>query len=380
MSASDPLLALDGAVAAPEQGVPAHFGAPLIEQRALEAGDAVVSLSHHGVITVTGPDRLSWLHSMTSQRLTGLASGVSVETLLLDPNGRIERAIRLVDDGDRSWLLLDQGDAAPLVEFLLRMRFALRVEVEDVSERYAAVLAFAGGTALPALRGLGAAVVEWEDPWSTPVSGGVQYAAGPHPAAGWSATQLVLPRERLVDVADLVRRGTIAAAGLSAFEALEVRAWRPSRHGEVDERAIPHELDWLRTAVHLDKGCYRGQETVAKVHNLGHPPRRLVLLHLDGFGGELPAAGALVYRSSASGDPESRPVGRITRSALHHEWGGIALALLKRSVPEDAELEVLIGDAAGGEVVAAAQEVIVPADAGATRRERIASQFSARRS
>jgi folate-binding protein YgfZ len=184
----------------------------------------------------------------------------------------------------------------------------------------------------------------------------------------------------------------VRVAGLTSLDALEVRAWRPSRRGEVDERAIPHELDWLRTAVHLNKGCYRGQETIAKVHNLGHPPRRLVLLHLDGSGGELPTAGALVYPAGAESD--ARPVGRVTRSALHYEWGGIALALLKRSVPEDAELEVALGDAraASGdnstdsgntagdgsaaddsahtspsERIAAAQEVIVPSDAGRTR-------------
>lgn len=376
MSDIDPFLRLDGAVEArtvgppadtEPLGVPAHFGSPLIEQRALEAGDALVSLSHRGIVTIAGDDRLGWLHSMTSQSLTGLAPGASAETLLLDPNGRIERAIRLVDDGERSWLLVDEGDAAPLVEFLQRMRFAMRVEVEDVGDRYAAVLAFDGGSALPALRSLGAAVAEWRDPWAGVVTGGVQYARGEHPAAGWSATQLVLARERLGDAAALVRDGVTGAAGLSALDALEVRAWRPSRHGEVDERAIPHEFDWMRTAVHLSKGCYRGQETVAKVHNLGHPPRRLALLHLDGSGGELPAAGALVFRAGESADPESRPVGRVTRAALHHEWGGIALALLKRAVPADAGLEVRLGEDPASEAIAAAQEVIVPADAGSVR-------------
>lgn len=372
MSASDPFLRLDGAVesiavGSEGVGVPSHFGSPLVEQRALEAGDAIASLSHRGVVTVAGEDRLSWLHSMTSQSLTGLAPGVSVETLLLDPNGRIERAIRLVDDGERSWLLVDEGDAAPLTEFLQRMRFAMRVEVEDASDRFAVVLAFDGGSALPALRSLGAAVAEWRDPWAGIVSGGVQYARGEHPAAGWSATQLVLPRDRLADAAALVRSGATGAAGLTAVDALEVRAWRPSRHGEVDERAIPHELDWMRTAVHLNKGCYRGQETIAKVHNLGHPPRRLVLLHLDGSGGELPGSGALVFRRGESAGADARPVGRVTRSALHHEWGGIALALLKRSVPEDAELEVRLGEDPASEAVAASQEVIVPADAGSVR-------------
>lgn len=392
---TSPFLAIPGAVG---ETTPQHYGAPVAEQRALEEGNAIVDLSHHGVITVSGADRLSWLNSMTSQQLLGLAPGESAETLLLDPNGRIEHAIRVIDDGETAWLLVDEGAAESLSAFLLRMRFALRVEVADVTNEYAAVLAFDGGTALPALRKLGP-VAEWADPWANVVRGGAQYAHGEHPGSTWSATQLVFPRERLSDVADLVI-GTepVRAAGTMALDALEIRAWRPSRAGDVDERAIPHEFDWLRTAVHLSKGCYRGQETVAKVHNLGHPPRRLALLHLDGSEGELPGPGALVFLAgqgtgdaagstpgeasatvtsatvaSAAAASAPRPVGRVTRVALHHEWGGIALALLKRSVPGDALLEVRRGEHAADPqapvegVVAAAQEVIVPSDAGATR-------------
>lgn len=361
----DPFLDLPGAVAGDSSPAPAHFGAPLAEQRALANGDAVVSLSHRSIVTVSGPDRLSWLDSMTSQRLLGLPPGESAESLLLDPNGRIEHALRIVDDGERTWVLVDEGEVESLVAFLQRMRFALRVEVADVSAEYAAVVAFDGGSAVPALRALGTAVAEWRDPWAEVQRGGTQYAQGDHPGAHWSATQFVFSRADLPQVARLVGSGSLRAAGVLAYEALEVRAWRPSFHGEVDERSIPHETDWLRSAVHLTKGCYRGQETVAKVHNLGHPPRRLVLLHLDGSGGELPEPGALVYLAGESGAEEARPVGRVTRAALHFEWGAIALALLKRSVDERAGLELRAPG--GGEAIAAAQEVIVPADAGKTR-------------
>lgn len=375
----DPFLALPGAVGNGDALL--HFGAPLVEQRALETGDAIVSLSHRGIVTVAGADRLSWLHSMTSQGLAGLAPGESVETLLLDPQGRIEHAIRLVDDGDRAWLLVDEGSAPSLAEYLQRMRFAMRVEVEDVSASHSALLVFDGGSALPALRSLDLAIVEWRDPWARQLPGGVQYARGEHTAEGWSAVQLVFRREDLNAVADLLTRQTSAedkaaengrttllAAGTLALDALEIRAWRPSRHAEVDDRSIPHELDWLRTAVHLNKGCYRGQETIAKVHNLGHPPRRLAMLHLDGSDGELPEAGALVFPAGTAGADGARPVGRVTRAALHHEWGGIALALLKRSVSEDAPLEVVLDGGEGADrTVAANQEVIVPSDAGATR-------------
>jgi folate-binding protein YgfZ len=152
---------------------------------------------------------------------------------------------------------------------------------------------------------------------------------------------------------DRVRAGTPQVAGVDALEALRIAAWRPRFAHEVDARSIPHELDWLRSAVHLDKGCYRGQETVAKVHNLGRPPRRLVQLDLDGSESVLPAPGAPVL----AGDAE---VGTVTSSARHHEDGPIALAVVKRSVPQDAVLAVRTAD---GDV-AAAQRVVVPADAG----------------
>lgn len=367
----NPFIELPGAVVAEDTGVAAHYGEPLLEQRVLDEGAAITDLSHRGIVVVSGQDRLSWLHSMTSQQLMGLRPGECVETMLLDPNGRIERVIRLVDDGERAWLLVDEDSAAPLTEFLMRMRFALRVEVQDLSAEYAAVLAFEGPAA-EALRSM-VPVIEWRDPWARVLPGGVQYARGEHPGESWSAVQFVFSRDRLEEVVGLVRAGSVRVAGSLALDALEVRAWRPAQHGDVDDRSIPHEFDWMRTAVHLTKGCYRGQETVAKVHNLGHPPRRLVLLHLDGSGGELPVAGALVYRAGEAADPESRPVGRVTRSALHHEWGGIALALLKRSVPEDADLELRSGvDGADsgsteGQIIAASQEIVVPADAGATK-------------
>lgn len=369
---TSPLLHLPGAIAgvsddgATDLPVALHYGSPLQEQRALEAGNAVVDLSHRGIVTVAGADRLSWLNSMTSQQLSGLQPGDSTETLLLDPNGRIQHVIRVVDDGERAWLLVDEGSAPELSAYLTRMRFAMRVEVADVSADFAAVLAFEGGSAASALEALGP-VATWEDPWAEVTRGGTQYAHGEHPGLTWSARQFVFPVATLEPVAGLVHAGAVRAAGLMALEALEIRAWRPSRVGDVDERAIPHEFDWLRTAVHLNKGCYRGQETVAKVHNLGHPPRRLTLLHLDGTEGALPAPGALVFAAGESAAEGTRPVGRVTRAALHYDWGGIALALLKRSVPEDALLEVRIGETGQGGSIAASQEVIVPADAGAVR-------------
>lgn len=365
---ASPFLALAGAVPGEgvDEGVPAHYGNPIIEQRRLEAGRAIVDGSNRGVVTVTGPDRLSWLHSMASQALARLAPGESAEALLLDANGHIEHVAHVVDDGATTWLIVEGADAPALAAFLDRMRFMLRVEVADVSADWA-ILGAMGADALdlavPAAAPNGVAL-DWADPWGS--AAGHQYAreAG-HPASGWRWVERLVPRPALADAAAAVAAGRVEAAGSLAAEALRVAAWRPRHATEVDEKAIPHELDWLRSAVDLGKGCYKGQETVAKVLNLGRPPRRLVLLHLDGSDTVLPAPGETVVGEKvrpepAEGEaPERREVGRITSSAMHHELGPIALAVVKRAVPGDLPLIV----ESHGIDVAAAQVEIVPADA-----------------
>jgi folate-binding protein YgfZ len=326
---------------------PQHYGNPVTEQRALAAGTAIVDLSDRGVIAVTGPDRLTWLDSLTSQSLAQLVPGESAESLLLDPTGRLEHAMRIVDDGVTAWLLVDS--APQLAAWLDRMRFMLQVTVEDRTDDFATIGTL-GSLELPAAAPNGVPLI-WNDPWAGVVAGGHQYAlTSAHPGSEWTYREVLVDRG-----ADL---SALPAAGTLALEALRIAAWRPRLSTEADDRTIPHELDWLRTAVHLSKGCYRGQETVAKVHNLGHPPRRLVMLHLDGSEGILPTAGDAVALLGTEGDAS---VGQVTSSAIHHELGPIALAVIKRTTPGDASLVVR----ADGALIAAAQEVIVPTDAGA---------------
>lgn len=328
-----------------------HVGSPVAEQRRLASGSAVAPLGDRRVITVSGEDRRSWLDSLSSQALTHLAPGVSTELLILDPQGRVEHAASVVDDGETTWLIVDAVDAEALASWLTRMRFRLRVEVRDRSDELSVI----GGTRA-AVAALSTVAPVWIDPWPDVSPGGWAYArVDPHPGADrdWA--------EAIVDAAELDRliaaavAGEIALAGRDAVDALRVAAWRPRVGVDADERLLPHEMDWLRTAVHLSKGCYRGQETVAKVHNLGHPPRRVVALQLDGSDSVLPARGDLVR----AGDTV---IGAVTSVAVHHEEGPIALALVKRSAPEGVPLVVDTVDGA----IAAAAETIVPADAGAT--------------
>jgi len=323
-----PLLAAPGAVPAdgPDAGVAAHYGDPFAEQRALTGGLGLVDRSHRGVIRVTGPDRLSWLHSLTTQDLASLAPGATAEALILSPNGHIEHHLILTDDGTQLWAHVEPGTAGPLLEFLESMRFMLRVEPADVTASYA-VLTLMGPAA--AASPAGGAAVATTNPFGM---------------------DLIVPRERLAEAAAALQADGAVLAGTWAYEALRIAARRPRFGLDTDHRTIPHEVGWIDTAVHLSKGCYRGQETVARVHNLGHPPRRLVFLHLDGSEDRLPVHGDPVVL----GDTE---VGFVGSAARHYELGPIALALVKRTVPVDAPLL-----AAG---VPAAQEVVVPPDAGA---------------
>ena len=340
---------------ATKTGVAAHYGNPLSEQRELAAGTAIVDLSHRAVITITGPDRLSWINSLTSQSVTHLAPGESAETLLLNMTGRIEYAVRLIDDGTDLWLLLEREKASGLLQWLGSMQFALRVKLANRSVDFATIGTL-GQPALPVAAPHGLPLV-WRDPWMNVSQGGHQYAeATRHPAAGWTYSELLLPRTKLAGIA----ASDIPVAGLLALEALRIAAWRPSFATEVDDKTIPHELDWLRTAVHLNKGGYRGQQTVAKVHNVGHPPRRLVMLYLDDTDTVLPSRGDDVVALNRDGQDKS--VGQVTSVARHFELGPIALAVIKRGT--DPTTELLVRTTSRD--IPARQVVIVPPDAGAS--------------
>ncbi|QUY63850.1 CAF17-like 4Fe-4S cluster assembly/insertion protein YgfZ [Gulosibacter molinativorax] len=340
-----PFLGLPGAVAAaaPDAGVAAHYGGtPLREQRQLARGLAIVDCSHLGIIEVSGEDRLTWIDSLTTQSIANIQPGESAENLLLSPQGRIEFAFGMLDDGASTWLISEPDLAAGLAEWLHKMRFRMRVVVTDRSADLFAIGTL-GAQDLGAVAPGGVPLV-WHDPWTTGVEGAVSYAAidpAEHPGHDFGLSLHLVDAAGREALVERVRSGELEAAGAMALNGLRVAAWRPRQAYEFDDRIIPHELDLLRSAVHLNKGCYRGQETIAKVHNLGHPPRRLVQLDLEGTDGRLPAKGALVHLGS---DPDGKPVGRVTSAVMHYESGPIALALLKRAVDPTAELVVELSE------------------------------------
>ena len=322
----------------------AHFGNPMIEQRSLYEGTSVCLMGPAGIISVSGVDRLNWLHSLLSQNLKNLTPGESAEALLLDPQGHIEQQIKIIDDGETSWLMVNQENTQSLFDWLTKMVFRMKVELQNRSSEFVVV-----GSVKPRPElaySSNSHPLIWKDQWPGVTPGGYRYSTR---AVTYSWFEHLVEVSKVDSV--LVKE---SLAGTMAAEALRVAAGRP-RQSEIDEKSLPHELDLLATAVHLSKGCYRGQESVAKVHNLGHPPRRLTFLHLDGSEHSLPDVGDEIRVSGSE-----KVVGKVTSAAQHFEMGPIALAVISRSVAEDSALEV----SSSGGLIAATQETIVPQSAG----------------
>jgi len=290
----------------PDKGAIWHFGEPVKEQRAIEAGKAWADLSHLSVIAVDGEDRLKWLHDLTTQYLTDLEAGIWKPAMILDPQGHVEYQFNLVDDGTTTFLVLDASYAEALVAYLNKMRFMLKVDVRDATSEFAVLRA----------------------PGATTNIGG--------PFA-------LVPRGEVAQMAQAFN-AVATQVGTWALDAERVAAGRPRIGFETDHKTIPNEIGVLNGAVHMNKGCYRGQETVAKIFNLGNPPRRLTMLHLDGSDVGFPATGTKIENDGVV-------VGFIGTVARHHELGTIALAIVKRNTPLDATLSV--------DGIAAAQQPIV---------------------
>jgi len=277
----------------PDKGSIWHFGEPNSEQKALAKGNGWADLSHRGVISITGKDRLTWLHALTTQNLDKLQVATWVDALILDTQGHVIDQLFLVDDGKSTWIHLEKERVTPVIEYLNKMKFMLEVEVKDESDNFAVLRA----------------------------PGMADAIGGPY---------ALVPRGELKETTEAFNKSH-TQVGIWALEAERVAAGRARLLFEVDHKSIPNELGFLNKSVHMNKGCYRGQETVAKVFNLGQPPRRLVLLHLDGSMVAMPEHGAKVFL-------DDKEVGFIGSLARHYELGPIALAVVKRNVALDATL------------------------------------------
>ena len=284
----------------PDQGALWHSGAFSQEQRDLYAGQAWADLGHRPVILITGQDRLTWIHNLTTQHVLDLPPKLWVENLILSPHGHVEHAFMMMDDGQTTWIHCEPHTGNDLVQYLNSMKFMLRVEVRDGSKEFQTIR-------IPGL-----------------------------PDGSGGPFQIVPRGSFQTDAREV---------GMWAIEAERIAAGRARLKFETDHKTIPNEVGWLHRAVHMNKGCYRGQEAVARTFNLGKPPRRLVQLHLDGSDSHIPSHCTPVYHNEVQ-------VGFLGSAVLHYELGPIGLALIKRNVPVDVVLKV-------GEISAAQDLLIV---------------------
>ncbi|HEX2902033.1 MAG TPA: folate-binding protein [Jatrophihabitans sp.] len=320
---------LDWPAAVPADGADAgiawHYGDPLGEQRRAAEGAGLLDLSHRDVLIVPGPDRLEWLHAICSQHVTLMRPGDSTQALVLSPNGHVEQHWVLTEFAGQIWLDTEPGAADEVLAYLLKMRFLKRVEPAVVTGDWA-LLAVTGPAAAAVLERAGLPVPAES---AQPLPG----ADGGFVRAFAARFELLVPRPRLAEFAELLRQAGAAPVGAWAAAADRVERRVPRLGVDTDHRTLPHEAGWINVAVHLDKGCYRGQETVARVQNLGKPPRRLVLLHLSGDSEQLPPPGSPVERAG-------RVVGFVGTAVQHYEYGPVALAIVKRAVMIEDELVI----------------------------------------
>ncbi|WP_245998860.1 CAF17-like 4Fe-4S cluster assembly/insertion protein YgfZ [Corynebacterium gerontici] len=338
LHAVSPLLQLPGATAlSPEDdptaqaahpGVAWHYGDPLSEQRVFEPSLALIDRSHRTVIAVSGEDAPAFLNNLLSQKLDQAEHGFAAQALNLDAQGRIVHQMDVLFWNDIFYLDCEPADAPTLLDYLQKMVFWSKVEI---STPEIGILTLIG--TLPAR--------DWEHPHRM-VEG-----------FGLPRLDLLVAKTELFDVATSLIRDGATATGLMAYQAQRVRSLMPERSLDLDEKSIPHESPvLLAQAVHLHKGCYRGQETVARVENLGRSPRVVVLVHLDGSAPTLPLTGEPITAGASS-----RALGRIGTVVHDYEYGPVALAVLKRSAVNKKDLRA-------GEVAVAVDHDSVPVDGG----------------
>ncbi len=319
----------------PDAGAVWHYGDPLGEQRAAAEGSVVIDRSHRAVLSLTGAERKSWLHNLTTQHVSELPVGAVTQNLSLDGQGRVEDHWLQTELDGRTVLDTEPWRGEPLLAYLRRMVFWADVTIEPAD---LAVLSLLGPRLVdtPVLEALGVAALPAVGTAAALAEGGFVRRL---PGSGVEV-DVVVPRDQTAGWIERLVAAGVRPAGVWAYEAHRVAERRPRLGVDTDERTIPHEVGWIGPAVHLDKGCYRGQETVARVHNLGKPPRMFVLLHLDGDG-DRPSVGDPLQAGG-------RTVGRLGTVVDHVDEGVIALALLKRGLPADTALTT------GGDVAVAA--------------------------
>lgn len=305
------------------------------EYAAIRKGAGLLDSPHRGTLVVTGNDRRDFLNRLLTQELKDLAPGMARCSFLLNRKGRIEADLLLVELGDRVLIDLDVHRVAPTIETLEGFVFTEDVSVTDATSRFHHVAVFGPHAVETVGAAAGSAFsLDAHEARTIPIAG-TDVVVARRDLTGAPGLELIVAREGIEPVWDtlLAADGTIGGnsrrirpVGWLAVNTARIEAGTPLFLIDFGPHNLPHETGLLRQRVSFTKGCYPGQEIVARTENLGRPKQVLVGLRPDGD--RLPVAGAEV-RDGAS----DAAVGVVTSSTISPMLGAspIAYAMVKAS-------------------------------------------------
>jgi folate-binding protein YgfZ len=226
-------------------------------------------------------------------------------TLDLNPQGFVLNELHVIATEDGLVVTTENDAKDSLLTYFQKMKFRSQIEIADSSDEFAVVW--------QPSKEVDEKYLTWVSPFAS--------------TNNWPSREILVPRGQLESVLN------DESCGMWAYEALRVEALVPRIGFETDHRTIPHEVCWIESAVHLNKGCYRGQETVSKVERMGRPPRKLVRLLLDGSGDLMPSSKTEIALDGPT-------IGFVGQAVQHAVLGPIASAVVKQNVAEDAILQL----------------------------------------
>lgn len=311
--------------------LPTHYGNGIAEYESARQHAALFDISHHGKVEVRGADAASFLHNLCTNEVKGLSAGAGCEAFLTTAQAKIAafaliwRSLRQGEHG----FFLDAGPGMGEAVFKHVDRYLISEQVE-LSDRThdLAQMHIAGPQAQAVIeRVLGAKLPDLiELQHTTQTLAGAQCQLRRHEPLGLLGYDLLCDKDRAADVWQALVVGGARPAGLEAFHMLRVEAGTPIYGRDIDDSNLPQEVGRVERTISFTKGCYIGQETVARIRTYGHVNRSLTGLKLAGEGVVSP--GAKLFRAD-------KEVGQVRSSVFSPKLGQvIALAYVRRGSDE----------------------------------------------
>lgn len=323
----------------------AHFGDAAGEYQLAQSQCAVFDLSDREQFALTGPDRVRFLNAFCTANIATLQTGRGCEAFITSVKGRIFGHVFVFAGEETLWLESGAGSAEPLTAHLAKYLMIEDAELDPQTEELGTLLV-SGPESLTALEQAGAATQELV-PWQhlRGEVAGLDVQLRRTDMLGVPGVELIAPRTELGRLWQHLTDSGIAPAGRDVFEALRIEAGLPTVGVDVSDDNLAQEAARTALAISFTKGCYLGQEPIARLDAMGHTNRELRGLLLES--GSVPEPGALVFDTAEA----SKEVGKVTSSALRpSDARPLALALLRTRF-----------NAPGTTVYVAAGESTVPA-------------------